>query len=89
MEENRIPKRVLYMNLGTTRFRCRPRNRGWNNSWWRRVAGKSTYQGGMEEARENGKESLHSANANGMNELLLHVSTCDMIFCPQCCICMT
>jgi len=23
----RIPKRVLYMNLGTTRFRGRPRNR--------------------------------------------------------------
>ena len=31
MEENRIPKRVLYINLG-----------GWKNSWWRRVAGKST-----------------------------------------------
>jgi len=27
MEENRIPKRVLYMNVGTTRFRGRPRNR--------------------------------------------------------------
>jgi hypothetical protein len=27
MEENRIPKRVLYMNLGTTRSRGRPRNR--------------------------------------------------------------
>jgi len=27
MEENKIPKRVLYMNLGTTRFRGRPRNR--------------------------------------------------------------
>jgi hypothetical protein len=27
MEENRIPKRVLYMNLGTTRFRGRPGNR--------------------------------------------------------------
>jgi len=27
MEENRIPKRVLYMNLGTTRVRGRPRNR--------------------------------------------------------------
>jgi hypothetical protein len=30
MEENRIPKRVLYMNLGTTRLRGRPRNR-WQN----------------------------------------------------------
>jgi hypothetical protein len=27
MEENRIPKRVLYMNLGTKRLRGRPRNR--------------------------------------------------------------
>jgi hypothetical protein len=48
MKENRIPKRVLYMNLESTRLRGRPRNRwhdvvkgGWKNSWWRRVAGKS------------------------------------------------
>jgi hypothetical protein len=27
VEENRIPVRVLYMNLGTTRLRGRPRNR--------------------------------------------------------------
>jgi len=27
MEENRIHKRVLYMNLGTIRLRGRPRNR--------------------------------------------------------------
>jgi len=27
MEENRIPERVLYMNLGTTRLRGRPRKR--------------------------------------------------------------
>ena len=27
MEENSVPKRVLYMNLETTRFRGRPRNR--------------------------------------------------------------
>jgi len=27
MEENRIPEKVLYMNLGTTRLRSRPRNR--------------------------------------------------------------
>jgi hypothetical protein len=27
MEENRIPERVLYMNLGTTRLRGRPRDR--------------------------------------------------------------
>jgi hypothetical protein len=45
MEENRIPKRVLYMNLGTTRLTGRPRNR-WldevREDWWRRVAGKRT-----------------------------------------------
>jgi len=27
MEENRVPKKVLYMNLETTRLRGRPRNR--------------------------------------------------------------
>jgi len=27
MEENRIPRKVLYMNLKATRLRCRPRNR--------------------------------------------------------------
>jgi hypothetical protein len=30
------------------------------------VAGKSIQQGGMEEAPENGKESSHSAHANGI-----------------------
>jgi hypothetical protein len=48
MEGNRIPKRVLYMNLEATRLRERPRNRQQNEVredgrivWWRRVAGKS------------------------------------------------
>jgi hypothetical protein len=44
MEENRIPKKVLYMNLGTTRLRGRPRNRwqeevrekGWKESVYNR-----------------------------------------------------
>ena len=27
MEENRIPRKVLYMNLKTTRWRGKPRNR--------------------------------------------------------------
>ena len=39
MEENRIPKKVLYMNLGTTRLRGRPRNR-WQNEV--RVNGRSS-----------------------------------------------
>jgi len=44
MEENRIPKIVLQMNVGTTRFRVGPRNRwqhevrGWKNDWWRTLA---------------------------------------------------
>jgi hypothetical protein len=47
MEGNRIPKEVLYMNLESTMPRGRPRNRwqdavrGWKNTWWRIVAGKS------------------------------------------------
>jgi hypothetical protein len=48
MEENRIPKRLLYMNLGTTRLIGRPRNR-WQDGVREdgriglgRVAGKST-----------------------------------------------
>jgi hypothetical protein len=32
------------------------------------VVGKSIREGKMEEAPENGKESPHSAHANGMNE---------------------
>jgi len=40
MEENRIPKTVLNINLETTRFRGIAQNRR-KNSWWRRVAGKS------------------------------------------------
>jgi len=30
-EENRIPKRLLYMNLGTTRLRGRPRRNRWQD----------------------------------------------------------
>jgi hypothetical protein len=54
------------MNLETTRPRGRPRNR-WQDEvredgeeWQEKV--------GMGESPENGKESLHSAHANGMNE---------------------
>jgi len=63
MEENRIPKRVLYMNLGTTGLRGRPRNR-WQDEAREdgRIVGGEGWQGkvhnrGMEEAPENGKES--------------------------------
>jgi hypothetical protein len=72
MEENRIPKRVLYMNLETTRPRGRPRNR-WLDEVredGRMVSGEEwqekVYDGGMEEANENGEESPHSVHANGL-----------------------
>jgi len=41
MEENRITRRVLYMNLGTTRLRGRPRNR-----WQDEVRGDGRIVGG-------------------------------------------
>jgi len=66
------------MNLGTTRLRGRPRNR-WQvgvREDGRIVGGEGwhekVYNRGMEEAPENGKESLNSARANGMNEWSTH-----------------
>ena len=74
MEENIIPKRVLYMNLGTTGLRGRPRSR-WPDEVREdgRIVGgegwqEKVQQRGMEEAPENGKESSNSAHANGTNE---------------------
>jgi hypothetical protein len=58
--------KALYMNLETTRLRGRPRNR-----WQDEVREEGTIVGGegwQEKAPKNGKESLHSAHANGMNE---------------------
>jgi len=77
VEDNRIPKSVLYMYLGTTRLRGRPRNR-WQDEVREdgRIVGGEGWQEkvhnrrGMEEAPENSKESSHSAHANGMNKLL-------------------
>jgi hypothetical protein len=45
MEENRISIRVLCMNLGTTRLRCRTRNR-WQNEVWEdgRIVGGERWQ---------------------------------------------
>jgi hypothetical protein len=44
MEENRIPKKVLYMNLGTMRLRGRPRNK-----WQDKVREDGRLVGGREE----------------------------------------
>jgi hypothetical protein len=61
MEGNRIPKRVLYMNLEITRPRGRPRKRRQDE-----VREDGRIVGGEEP--KNGKESSPSAHANGMNE---------------------
>jgi len=50
MEGSRIPKRVLYMNLGTTRLRGRPRNR-----WEDEVRGDGRIVGG-----ERWQEKVHN-----------------------------
>jgi hypothetical protein len=73
MEENRIPKKVLCLNLEPTRPRGRLRNR-WQDEVSKdgRIVGGEDWQEkvqrGMEEAPENSKESSHSAHGNGMNE---------------------
>jgi hypothetical protein len=56
MEENRIPKRVLYMNLETRRPRGRPRNRwqdgGKMEEWLVEKSGRKKYMTGR-----NGRSS--------------------------------
>jgi hypothetical protein len=69
MEENGIPKRLLYMNLGTTRLRGRPKNR-WQDEIWgdgRLGGGK----GWKERAynREEWKKLLRTAR----NHCILHM----------------
>ena len=60
MGENRIPKTVLYMNLGTRRLRGRPRNRRQDEvrEDGRIVGGevwqKKVHNRGMEEASQKG-----------------------------------
>ena len=75
MEENIIPRRVLYMNLGTTRLRCRPRNR-WQDEVRDdgRIVGGEGWQEKLHNRKERKKvlrmamESSHSTQADGMNE---------------------
>jgi len=69
MEENRITKRVLYMNLGTTRSRGRPRNR-WQDGV--RVDGRIVGGEGWQEKvhnREQWKKLLRTAR----NRRILHL----------------
>jgi hypothetical protein len=56
MEGNRIPKKVLYLNLGTTRLRGRPRNR-WQDEV--REDGRIVEKGGKKKyiTERNGRSS--------------------------------
>ena len=70
MEENRIHKRVLCMNLGTTRLRGRPRNR-WQDEV--REDGRTVGGEGWQERvhkREEWKKLLRTAT----NRRILHMS---------------
>ena len=57
MEENRIPKMVLYMNLGTTRLRGRPRNR-WQDEV--REGGRIVGGEGWQEKKSSFNHADHS-----------------------------
>jgi hypothetical protein len=74
MEENRTPKKALYMNLEATRMRGRPRN-GWQDEMredGRLVGGKGWKE--RVHIREEWKKLLRTArnrrilHDNGMNE---------------------
>jgi hypothetical protein len=69
MEENRIPKRVLYMNLGTARLRSRTRNR-WQDEVRvdGRIVGGEGWQGKVHN-REDWKKLLRTAR----NCCILHM----------------
>ena len=69
MEENRIPKRLLYMNLGTTRLRGRPRNR-WQDEVREdgRIVGGEGWQEKVHD-REEWEKPLRTA----MNCRILHM----------------
>ena len=69
MEENRIPKRVLYMNLGTIGLRGRPRNR-WQDGVREdvRIVGAEGWQEKLHN-REEWKKLLRTAR----NRRILHM----------------
>jgi hypothetical protein len=69
MEENRIPKRVLYMNLETTRLRGRPRNR-----WQDEVREDGRIVGGEEwQEKAYNREEWKKLQRTAMNHRILHM----------------
>ena len=89
MEENRIPKRVLHMNLGTTRLRGRPRKRCQDEVWEDgRIVGAEGWQEKVHD-REEWKKLLGTASncliqhtpMEWMNEMWLNGDNTKL---PQC-----
>jgi len=71
MEENRIPKKVLYMNMGTRRLRGRPRNR-----WQDEVR-----EGGRIVGGEGWQEKAH--NREEWKKLLRRARNCRILHMPM------
>ena len=71
MEENRIPKRVLYTNVGTTRLSGRPRNR-----WQDEVREDGRIVGG-----EGWQEKVH--NREEWKKLLRTARNCCILHTPK------
>jgi len=71
MEENRFPKRVLYMNLGTTRLRRKPRNR-----WQDEVREDGRIVGGL-----GWQEKVH--NREEWKKLLRTARNCRILHVPM------
>jgi hypothetical protein len=70
MEENRISKRVLYMNFGTTRLRGRPRNR-----WQDEVREGGRMVGGEEwQEKVHNQEEWKKLLRTARNRRILHIS---------------
>ena len=68
MGENRIPKRVLYMNLGTTRLRGRPRNRWQNEVRDGRIVGGEGWQ-----KKVHNREEWKKVPRTARNHRILHM----------------
>jgi hypothetical protein len=71
MKENGIPKRVLHMNLGTTRLRGRPRKR-----WQDEVREDGRIVGG-----EGWQENVH--NREEWKKLLRMARNCQILHMPM------
>jgi hypothetical protein len=69
MEENRIPQKILYMNLGRTRLRSRPRNR-----WQDEVRENGRIVGGEEwQEKVHNREEWKKLLRRARNRRFLHM----------------